>query len=90
MPVNCTKAAEFLDNMRARLASRPAYQHRELIETNIAAFQYRHVEMQRWAASDEDRPNPFAGWTAFSIEEVLRALDLMKSEIAAPISVAAE
>jgi len=78
MQVNRTKADEFLDNMRALLASKPVELHRELIENNIAAFQYRHVELQRWAAFDDDRPNPFAGWTAWSIEEAIRELDLMK------------
>lgn len=89
MPVNRTKADEFLDNMRAKLATQPVERHRELIENNLAAFQYRHTEMQRWAASDDDRPNPFAGWSAWSIEEVIRELELMKDALA-PSVVAAE
>ena len=76
-----TKADDFLDNMRAMLAAKPIEQHRELIENNIAAFQYRHLELQRWAASDDDMPNPFAGWTSWSIENVIRKLEAMKRDL---------
>lgn len=73
-----TKADDFLDNMRALLAARPVERHRELIEANIAEWQRRHVEIQRWAAKDDGRPNPFAGWTSWSVETVIRELHAMK------------
>lgn len=83
-----TKADVALDNMRALLASRPADQHAPLIETNIGAWQMRHLQMQAWAATaNEGETNPFKGWDTWQAEEVIRGLEAMKP---APIAVAAE